>query len=77
VFPDEYGRSLGHVRVYKIKNVYSFKFNWYELGMGIPEDQQMKILTRMIRQRITNSKNRRNTREPGPASNTREANDEE
>jgi hypothetical protein len=76
VFPDEYGRSLGHVRVYKKKPGYEFKFNWYELGMGIPEDKPMTALTRMIRQRISNSKNKIKNREPVPASNTMENNNE-
>jgi hypothetical protein len=63
VFPDEYGRSLGHARVCKINGDYSFEFDWYKLGMGIPRDQQMKTLTSMILQRIDNSKHRKNNRE--------------
>ena len=77
VFPDDYGRSLGHVRVYKINNGYTFKFNWYELGMGIPEDDKLETLTRLINKRITNSKKSRKGQEPGPAIKTSESSDEE
>jgi len=77
VFTDDYGRSLGHVRIYKINNGYTFKFNWYELGMGIPEDDKVATLTRLISKRITDSKNNRKSQEPGPAIKTNESSNEE
>ena len=77
VFTDDYGRSLGHVRVCKINNGYTFKFNWYELGMGIPEDDKVENLTRLISKRITYKKNIRKSQEPGPAGKNSENIDEE
>jgi len=38
VFAQENGRTLGHVRVEKNGNAYSFSFHYYTLGMGIPPD---------------------------------------
>ena len=76
VFTDDYGRSLGHARVYKGNSGYTFKFNWYELGMGIPEDDMVEILTRLLQKRINNNKNNRKSQEPGPAGKTSESSNE-
>jgi hypothetical protein len=53
-FADEYGRSLGHVRVVKKKNGFKFDYNAYNLGMGIPEDRQIKKLKKRIIERMKN-----------------------
>jgi 2',3'-cyclic-nucleotide 2'-phosphodiesterase (5'-nucleotidase family) len=54
VFADEYGRSLGHVRVVKKKHGFKFEYNAYNLGMGIPEDTQIKKITTRIVKRMQN-----------------------
>jgi 2',3'-cyclic-nucleotide 2'-phosphodiesterase (5'-nucleotidase family) len=52
VFADEYGRSLGHVRVVKKKHGFKFEYNAYNLGMGMPEDKQIKKITGRIIKRM-------------------------
>jgi hypothetical protein len=54
VFADEYGRSLGHVRVVKKKNGFTFDYNTYNLGMGIPRDRKIKEITKRIMKRMQN-----------------------
>jgi hypothetical protein len=54
VFADEYGRSLGHVRAVKKKDGFTFEYNAYNLGIGIPEDKQIKEITKGIIKRMQN-----------------------
>jgi hypothetical protein len=54
VFADEYGRSLGHVRVVKKKEGFKFEYNAYNLGIGIPEDKRIKKITKGIIKRMQN-----------------------
>jgi hypothetical protein len=71
VFADEYGRSLGHVRVVKRKHGFRFEYNAYNLGMGIPEDRQIKKLTKRIIKRIQKRTGLKPKSTPGEKKNER------
>ncbi|MGE5342155.1 MAG: hypothetical protein ACM3SY_11830 [Candidatus Omnitrophota bacterium] len=52
VFPSEYGRSLGYIRVSQTNSKFKFDFNAFDLGMGAPLDKNMETISRAIRIKI-------------------------
>ena len=54
VFIDDLGKSLGHIKVYKGNQDYVFEFNFFELRRSLPEDNNMKTLTNIFKERIQN-----------------------
>jgi len=56
VFGDEFGRSLGHIRVFKKGREYLFEYESFKIGEGFPEDNRVKALVEEMKGKLEESR---------------------